>query len=180
MLAAYLARSPASFRISGQAFPEKYKHRGASMRRNIPMILIRVVVGLIFLTEGILKFLQPEELGVNFFSSIGLPFPQYLGPAVGSIEIFGGAAILVNLYAGDAALMLLVVVVAALITTKLPILLGAPIGPFPAKQLPHYGLLIFLHEARVELCMIFGSIAVLIDSGLRFMRRREWWQSRNG
>jgi uncharacterized membrane protein YphA (DoxX/SURF4 family) len=149
------------------------------MRRNIPMILIRVVVGLVFLTEGILKFLQPAELGVNFFSSIGLPFPQYLVPAVGCIEIFGGAAILVNLYAGDAAFVLLFVALAALVTTKLPILIGGPIGPFPVKRPPPYGMLIFLHEARIELCMIFGSIAVLLDSGLRFMRRKQWWQSRN-
>ncbi|MGD0735941.1 MAG: DoxX family protein [Terracidiphilus sp.] len=141
------------------------------------MLLIRVVVGLVFLTEGILKFLHPEELGVTFFSSIGLPFPQYLGPAIGCIEILGGAAIIVNLYAGDAALMLLFVVLAALITTKLPILTGGPIGPFPVKKLPSYGPLIFLHEARIELCMIFGSVAVLIDSGLHFMRRRQWWQS---
>jgi len=142
------------------------------MRRNLPMLLIRVVVGLIFLAEGILEFLHPEELGVTFFSSIGLPLPQYLGPAVGCIEIFGGAAILVNLYAGDAALMLLFVVLAELITTKLPILIGGPIGPFPVEKLPQYGLPIFLHEARGELCMIVGAVTVLIHSGLSFLRRR--------
>ena len=78
--------------------------------------------------------------------------------------IFGGAAILVNLYAGDAAFVLLFVALAALVTTKLPILIGGPIGPFPVKRPPPYGMLIFLHEARIELCMIFGSIAVLLDS----------------
>jgi putative oxidoreductase len=147
------------------------------MRRKIPMILIRVIVGLVFLTEGILKFLEPDQLGAGRFSAIGLPFPQYLGPFVGGVEIFGGAAILVNLYAGDAALLLLLVILTALITTKLPILIGGPVGPFPVQQLPRYGFLIFLHEARVELCMIFGSLAVLFDSGLQFMRRRQWWQS---
>jgi len=147
------------------------------MRRNIPMILIRVIVGLVFLTEGVLKFLQPDELGAGRFGAMGLPFPQYLGPLVGGIEIFGGAAIMVNLYAGDAALLLLMVVLTALVTTKLPILIGGPIGPFPVEKLPRYGFLSFLHEARVDLCMIFGSVAVLIDSGLRFLRRRQWWQS---
>jgi putative oxidoreductase len=149
------------------------------MRQNLPMTLIRVIVGLIFLVEGILKFLHPVELGSGLFAGIGLPFPQYLGPLVGGIEIFGGAAILVNLYAGDAALLLLLVILTALITTKLPILIGGPIGPFPVEKLPHYGLLMFLHEARVDLCMIFGSVAVLINSGLRFVRRRQWWQSRD-
>ena len=115
------------------------------MSRNIPMLLIRVIVGLIFLTEGALKFVYPHELGAGRFAGIGMPFPQVLGPLVGGLEIVGGAAILLNLYAGDAALLLLVVIVTALITTKLPILIGRPLGPFIPAKLPHYGLLSFLH-----------------------------------
>jgi hypothetical protein len=38
----------------------------------------------------------------------------------------------------------------------------------------------FLHEARVDLCMIVGSVIVLMNSGLHFVRSRQWWQSRNG
>jgi uncharacterized membrane protein YphA (DoxX/SURF4 family) len=148
------------------------------MRRNLPMILIRIVVGVVFLTEGILKFAQPSELGVGLFTALGLPFPHLLAPAVGGLEISGGVAILLNFYAGDAALALLVVVTMALITTKVPILLGHPLGPFPLNKLPSYGWLSFLHEARGELCMIFGSLAVLIDSGLMIGRRRHWYQSR--
>jgi len=141
------------------------------------MILIRVIVGLVFLTEGILKFLHPGEMGVGLFAALGLPFPHLLAPVVGGIEIAGGAAILLNFFAGDAALLLLLVILAALITTKAPILLGYPLGPFPLVALAHYGWLSFLHEARVDLCMIFGSLAVLIDSGLRVGRRRHWYQS---
>jgi putative oxidoreductase len=148
------------------------------MRRDLPMILIRVIVGLVFLTEGILKFLHPGELGVGLFAALGLPFPHLLAPFVGSLEIVGGCAILLNLFAGDAALLLLLVILAALLTTKVPILLGHALGAFPLAQLPHYGWLSFLHEARAELCMIFGSLAVLIDSGLRVGRRRRWYQSR--
>jgi hypothetical protein len=73
---------------------------------------------------------------------------------------------------------LLVVIVTALVTTKLPILLGQPIGPLALVKLPHYGFLSFLHEARTDLCMIFGCVAVLIDSGQRIGRRRPWYQSK--
>ncbi len=149
------------------------------MRRNLPMILIRVIVGLVFMTEGILKFMHPDELGAGRFAGLGLPFPQLLAPLVGGIEIAGGSAILLNLYAGDAALSLLLVIVTALVTTKAPILLGRPLGPFPLDKLPHYGWLSFLHEARTDLCMIFGLLAVLIDSGLLIGRRRHWYQSRD-
>jgi uncharacterized membrane protein YphA (DoxX/SURF4 family) len=142
------------------------------------MILIRVIVGLIFLTEGILKFVRPGELGTGRFVALGLPFPHFLASLVGGTEIVGGIAILLNFYAGDAALMLLVVILTALVTTKLPILLGRPLGPFPLASLPTYGWLSFLHEARVELCMIFGCLAVFIDSGWRIGRKRHWYQSR--
>ena len=141
------------------------------MRRNLPMILIRVLVGLVFLVEGILKFLHPVELGSGLFAGIGLPFPQYLGPAVGGIEIFGGAAILVNLYAGDAALLLLLVILTALVTTKLPILLGRPLGPFTLMKVPFYGFLGFLHESRADLSMLAGTLALVWRNGLRGKNR---------
>jgi putative oxidoreductase len=148
------------------------------MHRALPMILIRVVVGLVFLTEGILKFVRPDELGWGRFAGIGLPYPHVLAPLAGGIEIAGGVAILLNFYAGDAAILLLVVIVTALVTTKLPILLGQPIGPLALVKLPHYGFLSFLHEARTDLCMIFGCVAVLIDSGQHIGRRRPWYQSK--
>jgi uncharacterized membrane protein YphA (DoxX/SURF4 family) len=148
------------------------------MRRDLPMILIRVIVGLVFLTEGILKFLRPDEFGAGRFAAIGLPYPQVLAPMVGGIEIAGGAAILLNFYAGDAAILLLAVILTALATTKLPILLGRPLGPFALVKLPHYGCLSFLHEARLDFCMVFSLVAVLIDSGLRIGRRRPWYQSK--
>jgi uncharacterized membrane protein YphA (DoxX/SURF4 family) len=148
------------------------------MRRNLPMILIRVAVGLVFLTEGVLKFVRPVELGSGRFAAIGLPFAQVLAPLVGGVEIAGGLAIALNLFAGDAALVLLVVVVSALVTTKFPILLGHSLGPFALMKLPRYGVLSFLHEARVDLCMIFALLAVAIDCGIRLGRRRQWYQSK--
>ena len=147
------------------------------MHRNLPMILIRIVVGVVFLTEGALKFILPSELGAGRFEAIGLPFPNFLAPMVGAAELIGGAAILLNIYAGDAALLLLFVIFTALVTTKLPILLGRPLGPFALEKLPSYGWLSFLHQARIDFCMVFGLLAVLIESGLRVGRRRRWYQS---
>jgi uncharacterized membrane protein YphA (DoxX/SURF4 family) len=146
-------------------------------RRNLSMILIRVLAGLVFLLEGLLKFLRPEELGAGRFEALGLPFPHFLAPLVGVIEIGGGAAILLNFYAGDAALVLLMVIVTALITTKLPILMGRPLGPFPLEKLKEYGWLSFFHQARTDLCMVFGLLAIVIDSGLRVGKKRRWYQT---
>lgn len=137
------------------------------MRKNLPMILIRIIVGLVFLTEGILKFMYASELGAGRFAHIGLPFPHILAPLVGAVEISGGVALILNLYSGDAAILLLIVILTAICTTKLPILLGHPIGVFAPPKLEHYGLFSFIHEARTDLAMLFGLVAILLDSGMK-------------
>lgn len=146
------------------------------MRKNLPMILIRIVVGLVFLTEGILKFAQPSELGAGRFAHIGLPWPHVLAPFVGAIEILAGAALVIGIYAGDAALLLLIVILTALCTTKIPILLGRPFGRFEPPRLGHYGVLSFLHESRTDLCMLAGCIAILLDSGVSMIQNKRLFQ----
>lgn len=141
------------------------------MRKNLPMILIRVIVGVVFLTEGVLKFLRPGELGAGRFAHIGLPYPHLLAPFVGAVEIAGGAALIFNFFAGDAALLLVVVILTAIFTTKVPILTGTHLGPFGPPKLDRYGILTFIHEARTDLAMLFGLVAVLIDSGMRVSLR---------
>ena len=138
------------------------------MRRNLPLLLIRIVVGVVFLTEGILKFTLPEEFGAGRFAHIGLPVPYVLGPFVGGVEMAAGSALILSLYAGEAAVLLLCVIVTALVTTKIPILLGHALGRFGVpKSTAHVGVMGFLHEARLDLAMLFSLIAILLDSGMR-------------
>ena len=147
------------------------------MRRSLPMMLIRIIVAVVFITEGALKFISPAELGAGRFERIGIPYPHILGPLVGGVEIAAGAAVLTNFYAGDAALALLAVTVTALVTTKIPILLGRPLGPFTLpKNVSRFGVLGFLHEARTDLAMLFGLVAIAIDSGVRGGRKTRWYQ----
>jgi len=148
------------------------------MAKSLPMILIRVIVGLVFLIEGALKFVHPIELGGGRFASMGFPFPQVLAQVVGGFEILGGVALVFNFFAGDMAVVLLLIILTAIISTKLPILLDRPIGPFAPPRLAHYGWLSFLHEARTDLCMLFGLVAILFDSGIKVGRRRRWYQGR--
>jgi uncharacterized membrane protein YphA (DoxX/SURF4 family) len=177
MLFAEFSRHRPSKRVDFQA-GGLAQAQEAVMRRDLPMMLLRVMVGLIFLTEGILKFVRPQELGAGRFMAIGLPFAQVVAPIVAVIEIIGGLAVMLGIYAGDAALGLFAVILVALVTTKLPILLGRPLGPFLPAKLEYYGWASFLHEARVDLCMLLGTLAVLIDAGLKVGRRRPWYQSK--
>jgi putative oxidoreductase len=132
------------------------------------MILIRIVVAVVFISEGVLKFVWPAELGTWRFAHIAFVAPQVLAPLVGAVEIGAGAAVLANFYAGEAALCLLAVIVTAIVSTKIPILLGRPVGPFAVpKNVSHTGVFGFLHEARTDLAMLFSLVAIAVDSGLR-------------
>jgi len=44
------------------------------------VILIRLIVGALFLSEGIQKFLFPGDLGVGRFIKIGIPAAQVMAP----------------------------------------------------------------------------------------------------
>jgi putative oxidoreductase len=121
-------------------------------------ILIRVMVGAVFLSEGIQKFLYPAYVGAGRFERIGIPNPEILGPLVGTIEIVCGALVLLGLFTRWAVLPLLGIMAVALVTTKLPILLGQDLGPFRLRQLSYYGFWSFAHESRTDFSMVMGSL----------------------
>jgi uncharacterized membrane protein YphA (DoxX/SURF4 family) len=125
-------------------------------------ILIRIMVGAIFVAEGIQKFVYPAEVGAGRFARIGIPQPEVLGPFVGSVEIVCGALVLLGLLTRWAVLPLLGVMAVAVVTTKLPILLGQDLGPFQLRQLSYYGFWGFAHESRTDFAMIMGSLFLLL------------------
>ncbi len=125
-------------------------------------IAIRLMVGGIFLSEGIQKFLYPETLGAGRFERIGIPSPELMGPFVGGVEIIGGILVLLGLYTRLAVIPLIIAMGVAVVSTKIPILLGHGFGGFALRDLPRYGFFSMMHESRNDLCMIFGSIFLLI------------------
>jgi putative oxidoreductase len=110
-------------------------------------LLVRVMVGWVFFSEGIQKFLYPAALGVGRFSKIGIPLPGTMAPFVGLVEIVCGALLLVGLGTGLAVWPLLIDIVVAIATTKVPML---------GKQ----GFWAAIHEGRTDLCMVLGLLAV--------------------
>ena len=113
------------------------------------VILIRLIVGAVFLSEGIQKFLYSAELGAGRFVKIGIPFPQILGPFVGVTEIVCGTLILLGLLTRLAAIPLIINMLVAISSTKIPILLKS-------------GFWSMAHESRTDFAMLLGSIFLLI------------------
>ena len=125
-------------------------------------ILIRIVVGGIFLTEGIQKFLYPSDLGAGRFAKIGIPAPDMMGPFVGGIEIVCGALLIIGFVTRLVAILLLIDISVAIISTKISILIGHGFWVFSLTKLPRYGFLSMIHEARTDLAMWFGLVFLLV------------------
>ncbi len=129
------------------------------------VIIIRILVGWVFLLEGVLKFVSPAENGTGRFAAIGIPHPSVMGPFVGVVEIVCGVMIIVGLLTRWAAFALLVDICVAIASTKVPILLGRGYWHFTLPQVKHYGMPAMLHEARTDISMLLGLIFLLIVGG---------------
>ena len=126
------------------------------------VLLVRLMVGGVFLSEGIQKFLFPDQLGVGRFTRIGIPFPDVMAPFVAVVEIVCGSLLLLGLGARLAAVPLLVSITVAILSTKVPILLGRGFWGFQLPKLEMYGLWSMLHEARTDFSMWLGLVYLLI------------------
>lgn len=121
-------------------------------RNEFSTLLIRLMVGAVFLSEGIQKFLFAEEVGSGRFAKIGLPSPEILGPFVGTTEIIAGTLLLLGLFTRLAAIPTLVIMLVAISVTKIDIGL-------------EQGVWEMLHASRTDWSMLIGSIFLLIRGG---------------
>jgi len=112
-------------------------------------LLPRLIVGLIFLSEGIQKFLFPELLGTGRFEKIGFIDPAFWAYFAGAFEIICGTFILIGLFTRIAAIPLLIIMLTAFITTKWPILIDK-------------GFWSMAHEYRTDFAMTLLLIYLLI------------------
>ena len=116
------------------------------------VVLIRILVGWVFLSEGIQKFLFPDALGVGRFVKIGIPWPQIMAPFVGVVEIVCGTLLLIGLLTRLAAIPLLIDICVALYSTKIVTF---------AKN----GLWSTLHEARTDVSMLLALLFLVLVGG---------------
>ena len=137
-------------------------HRLLDTRAPSAVFLIRLMVGMVFVSEGIQKFLYPERLGAGRFAEIGIPFPGVMAPLVASVEFVCGACVLLGLLTRLAVIPLLIDMVVAIVSTKLPILLGHGFWGFRLPKLEQYGFWSMLHEARTDFSMFLALLFLLL------------------
>jgi uncharacterized membrane protein YphA (DoxX/SURF4 family) len=117
------------------------------------IVLIRFAAGVIFLTQGILKFIDPN-LGVVRFARIGFPHPYFTAHFVGTFEIVCGFLVLLGLWTRAAAVPLLIVISTAIATTKVPEL-------FRASQ----GFWYMVSDARTDFAMFCSLVFLILVGG---------------
>lgn len=115
-------------------------------------VLIRLMVGAVFLSEGIQKFLFPELRGAGRFEKIGLPSPEFLGSFVGGLEIICGILILFGLLTRLASAPTFIIMIVAFATTK-------------SEVFMEKGFWELLHGSRTDWSMLLGSIFLIIRGG---------------
>jgi uncharacterized membrane protein YphA (DoxX/SURF4 family) len=127
--------------------------RVVTTRAPAAVLLVRLLVGGVFVSEGIQKFLYPEALGVGRFLKIGIPAPGLMAPFVGVVEIVCGVLLIVGFLTRVAAIPLIIDMLVAIGTTKVPILVKS-------------GFWAMAHEARTDYAMMLGCIFLtLVGAG---------------
>ncbi|MFZ0889438.1 MAG: DoxX family protein [Candidatus Binataceae bacterium] len=130
------------------------------------VIFIRLAVGLIFLTQGILKYIDPH-MGVLRFTKIGFPYPGFTAHFVGSFEIACALLVLIGLFTRVAGIPLVIVILTAIATTKFPEL-------FHADQ----GFWFMVSDARTDFAMTM-SLLFLISVGAGSWSLDTWlWEEK--
>jgi putative oxidoreductase len=123
-------------------------------------LLVRLMTGGVFLSEGILKFVYTNQ-GVGRFAKLGLPFPEFTATFIGTLEIVGGLLLLCGLATRLFAILFVVEMIIAIATTKISLYFGTSPLPLPPSP-PKIGWWAVLHESRSDWAQLLTSGFLLI------------------
>lgn len=128
------------------------------------VLFIRLMVGGIFLSEGIQKFIFPASLGAGHFYTIGFPMPYFSAYLDAILQIICSLFILAGLFTRLAVIPLLIITVFSFVAIQ-------------SRVLFDQGLWSMLHAARTDWCMLLGNCYLLLKGGGRWSLDRNWWKS---
>src|SRR5579863_10061214 len=112
------------------------------------IIIIRLMAGGVFLSEGVLKFVYTNQ-GVGRFTKLGFPMPELTAHFVGSMEIIGGILLLFGLLTRVTSFYFIIQMIVAILTTKIALYLGTSPLPLPPAP-PQIGFWAVMHEIRSD------------------------------
>ena len=127
------------------------------------MVFVRMIAGVVFVSEGIQKYLVVSLLGPSYFQDIGFGHPMFWSYFTGSFEILCGLLVVAGLFTRIAAVPLLTIMITAYFTAKLPVLLDKGFLSFAQVYRVDYALTIL-----IIMLLVYGAGRWSVD--LRILR----------
>ena len=134
---------------------EKLRSSGS---RGVGLAVLRLMVGIAFISHGMMK-LNGLEGAVRFFASRGIPMAEFMAPFVSTVEVVGGILLILGLVARFAGLALAFDMAVAVLTG-----LAKPTWQAHELELILFGsaVMFLLHGAGK-----FSLDAVLMKKGMK-------------
>ena len=124
------------------------------------ILIIRLMTGLVFFWEGILKFVYVNQ-GVGRFTKLGFPFPAEMAHFVAIMEIIGGLLLIFGWLTRITAFYFVLQMIVAILSTKIGVYLGNSPLPLPPAP-PKTGFWAVLHEIRADYAQLMTSVFLII------------------
>jgi uncharacterized membrane protein YphA (DoxX/SURF4 family) len=134
-------------------------------------VVVRLLVALVFVPEGVKKFLFPEQWGAGRFMRIGIPAPEAMAAFVGAVEVVFGLLLLLGLFTRLSVVPLLIDIAFAIATTKIPLLWH------PTAVSTKVGFWSMQAESRTDFAMLL-SLVFLLLAGAGPFSLDGWWKKR--
>lgn len=124
------------------------------------ILLIRLMAGLVFFWEGILKFVYVNQ-GIGRFTKLGFPMPGPTAHFVAVVEIVGGLLLLTGTLTRLVSLAFIIEMIVAILSTKVSLYFGT--SPLPRPPAPPFlGPWAVLHEIRSDYAQLMTCLFLLI------------------
>ncbi|PJZ47510.1 DoxX family protein [Leptospira saintgironsiae] len=124
-------------------------------------VIIRILVGGVFIWEGIIKFLFVNQ-GIGRFTKLGFMHPEMTASFIGGLEILGGTMLVLGILTKPLSFVFIIQMLVAMYLTKLPLLFGtSPLMPPQAP--PIFGIWAVLHEIRSEYSQLLGCLFLYLS-----------------
>lgn len=142
--------------------------REGNRLQGVLLFIMRLFIGFGFMEAGYSK-LQNMPSTTQFFSGLGIPFPEYMAYFVGGLELFGGLLLLLGFAARLISIPLAITMIVAYLTAHLDALMRVYDEPsIITEQAP------FLYLLTALFVLAFGPGFFSIDGLLKRYVFREY------
>ena len=146
--------------------PQQGSGGPTAWQQDLVLLLLRAALAVTFLFSGLEKLARGTAYTTDYFSALGIAWPEVTGPAVAVFEPVAALALLAGIFARLAAGLLALEMAVALIAVRLPAAAAAS------------SVVDAIASVRFELLLFTVAVALIILGAGRWSVDRIWAQRR--